>query len=317
VFGSCRHHAELAWLTHFTPKLEPGLAIIPRNGAQRLFVGGGVNMLPAAAPLTWIADLQPLRDAPNGVAAWARAVGGAPRLALVGGDAMPRDLHDTIMADLAAAGATDATARVAGLMARKSSRELATIRDACATLDAAARALKAAWRNRDGAAILAAEDAANHRGAQDVRTLVSPDGGRTLVPFADADAAHADPLGAYIAVRHRGYWAEGFVTLATAPPDALADVRLALQAAIAAACPRLSLRTLGDLLNAHPGPAHDVVARSAVAGMGLALDTPVADQATLAENEVYSLRAGMRGVGIVSAMVAMTPAGAEVLWQQA
>ena len=23
VFGSPRHHAELAWLTHFTPKLEP------------------------------------------------------------------------------------------------------------------------------------------------------------------------------------------------------------------------------------------------------------------------------------------------------
>jgi len=39
VFGNARHHGELAWFTNFTPKLEPGLALIERSGAVRLFVG--------------------------------------------------------------------------------------------------------------------------------------------------------------------------------------------------------------------------------------------------------------------------------------
>src|SRR5215813_10920828 len=68
VFGSARHHAELAWFTHFTPKLEPGLALIERCGAVRLFVGGGVNMLDAARPLTWVDELLPLYRAPKAIA---------------------------------------------------------------------------------------------------------------------------------------------------------------------------------------------------------------------------------------------------------
>jgi hypothetical protein len=38
VFSNPRHHAELAWLTAFTPKLEASLALIPRRGPPRLFV---------------------------------------------------------------------------------------------------------------------------------------------------------------------------------------------------------------------------------------------------------------------------------------
>src|SRR5215469_15577637 len=54
VFGSPRHHAELAYLTHFTPKLEAAIALIAREGAPRLLIGGGANMLGAAKPLTWV-----------------------------------------------------------------------------------------------------------------------------------------------------------------------------------------------------------------------------------------------------------------------
>jgi len=34
---------DLAYLTNFTPKLEPALALIPRAGEPRLLVGGGVG----------------------------------------------------------------------------------------------------------------------------------------------------------------------------------------------------------------------------------------------------------------------------------
>jgi hypothetical protein len=54
IYGDRVNHAELAYLTNFTPKLEAALALIPPDGAPRLLVGGGVNMLPAARPLTFV-----------------------------------------------------------------------------------------------------------------------------------------------------------------------------------------------------------------------------------------------------------------------
>ncbi len=60
VYGDPHDHSALSYLTHFTPKLEASLALIPREGAIRLLVGGGPNMVPAARPLTFIEDLQAL-----------------------------------------------------------------------------------------------------------------------------------------------------------------------------------------------------------------------------------------------------------------
>jgi hypothetical protein len=79
--------------------------------------------------------------------------------------------------------------------------------------------MRAAQRTNGGATdvILAGERAANRRGAQDVRTLFSLDGGRTLRPFETAPEHMLDPLQVYVAVRQFGYWAEGFAVLAAAP----------------------------------------------------------------------------------------------------
>src|SRR5262249_58601807 len=70
VYGDSRHHAELAYLTHFTPKLEAGLRLIAPTGQATLLVRGGVNILPAAKPLTWVGDILLLRDRPPSMAAW-------------------------------------------------------------------------------------------------------------------------------------------------------------------------------------------------------------------------------------------------------
>ena len=96
VYGDRVNHAELAYLTHFTPKLEAALALIPRVGAPQLLVGGGANMVPAAKPLTFIEDLRPLRNAGQAVAQWANAQGGGAPV-LIGGASMPYALHQEIM----------------------------------------------------------------------------------------------------------------------------------------------------------------------------------------------------------------------------
>jgi hypothetical protein len=202
VYGDRVNHAELAYLTHFTPKLEAALALIPRTGAATLLVGGGANMLLAAKPLTFIADLRPLRNVGKTVAQWAREQGGAP--VLIGGGAMSYALRQEI-ADARGGELADGTGALRALMRRKSARELALLREACATLAAAVTAMRAAQRTNAGATdvILAGERAANRRGAQDVRTLFSLDGGRTLRPFETAPEHMLDPLQVYVAVRLR------------------------------------------------------------------------------------------------------------------
>ncbi len=50
-------------------------------------------------------------------------------------------------------------------------------------------------------------------GAQEVRTLFSFDGGRTLRPFLVPFDKVIDTLQVYLSVRFNGYWAEGHVAM--------------------------------------------------------------------------------------------------------
>jgi Xaa-Pro aminopeptidase len=320
VYGDRANHAELAYLTNFTPKLEAGLALIPRDGTPQLLVGGGVNMLPAARPLTFIEDLRPLRNVGKTVAEWARAQGGAP--VLIGSAFMPYGLHREIAAALAS-GVTDKTAELRRLMGRKSARELAVLREACATLDATVAAMRAAQGSGAGttAAVLAGEQVANRCGAQDIRTLFSLDGGRTLRPFEALVERAIDPLQVYVAVRQLGYWAEGFAVLATSPQPCAERAGNVLRGAVARmqAGERCGEIARGIARAGHL--PHPVTARVAGNAIGLAIEEHplivAGCEARIEPGGVYGLRVGLsdeRGHAIVSAMVAVHEQGNEVLW---
>jgi Xaa-Pro aminopeptidase len=323
VYGDPRSHAELAYLTHFTPKLEAAIALVPRDGPPRLLVGGGANMIGAARPLTWIETLAPLRDAGATVARWCGERAGAP--VLINGDAMPLRLRLDIDQTLATPPA-DATVVVADAMRRKGPREIALLREACASLAAALAAMREAQRARTGMtdAMLASEAAAWRRGAQDVRTLFGRDG--QLAPFTVPDEAPADPLQVYLAVRHGGYWAEGFAVLSRAAQPAVEVARSILSEAIARLRPGAAHREVARLLAQAIGPqrAHPVTRGGFGHPIGLAPQEPgslnEASPATFAAGEVYTVRVGLRDGGasaLVSAMVAITEDGHEVLWRGA
>jgi hypothetical protein len=318
VYGSPRHHAELAWLTHLTPKLEASLAFIPRSGEAMLLLGGGPNMLPAARPLTFVEKLQPLRNAGAAAAAWAQEIG-ARRLLLVAGDAMPPPLRTALADNLAPIALQDAARPVRELMRQKSAREQALLRQACATLDSAVAALADAVRAGAGAtdAVLAAERAAHVRRAQDVRTLFSLDQGRTLRPFELPVATNVDPFQAYVAVRHDGYWAEGFCNLSARPHAALDVARAALRATLPLVKAGARRGDIADALAERGGASHPVAAVSAVS-LGLSLDDPDDQDEVLLDGEVLSLRAGVHhdgGAAIVSAVLVVQSLGSTIIWQ--
>lgn len=321
VYGEAAEHGALAYLTHFTPKLEPSLAFIPRNGAPILFFGGGPNMIGAARPLTWVTDLRPMRNMGKAAADWVRTLSPKPRVLLIDGDVMPFGLRGEIEAALSGLCVLeDGSALLRSQMQRKSAAELSAIRGACARLDFAVSALRQA--HAAGAscteAILAAEHVAQHEGVQDVRSLFSTDGGRTLRPFDIQRQERPDPLQVYLAVRYEGYWADGFVRAAHKQDRLGEKANALLGRMIAAAKPGVSAPELAHI-GAGAAP-HPITASMFGNGIGLSLEeTPLltgTSVATLVAGGVYTLRAGvLDGDGaIASAMLLMTDGGNEVLW---
>jgi len=322
VYGDPRHHAELAYLTNLVPKLEAAVALISRSGAPLMFVGGGPNMLTASQPLTWIADVLPLRDMGKAIAKWLAESGGGGTV-LIGSGYMQSALRKNV-AEAVGDGAQDATALPWTLMARKSPHELAAIREACAALRAAVTAIGDAKRSGASVttAILAGERAANAAGAQDVRTLFSVNGGRTLAPFETLIDQKSEPLQVYVAVRKFNYWAEGFAMFAERPQHAASmpiDVLRLARSAIRAGTRASDVAQLAEAA-IRPLRWHPVTAGAFAGAVGLALDEPPYTNASgsFAAGEVYSLRIGVTDGSeqhaIASAMIAVRDDDNELLW---
>ena len=325
VHGNSRDHAALAYLTHFTPKLEAAVALMPRHGEPQMLIGGGVNMLPAAKPLTFISQLAPLRDAAKTIAGWAHRLDAAGSLVLLGGDAMPYQLRraiDDAFGNVATLENGDAALQAR--MRRKSAGELRIVREACAILGDAVTAFREAARRDKGVTdcILAAEHTALRRGAQDVRSLFSLDEGRTFRPFDVTIAQRRDPLQAYFAVRYDGYWADAFVRAGTQDDPLGRQAKMILEAMLAEAKPGASCRMLLQCADMSRGTLwpHPLIEETFGSSIGLSLDEPPllsGDCDTVLEtNAVYSFRAGLfSGAGaVVSAIVLMTERGPELLW---
>jgi Xaa-Pro aminopeptidase len=294
IYGNSRHHAELAYFTNLVPKLGPAVALLSRAAEHRMFVGDAANMLGAARPLTWIENILTMKD----VAAAIAAGGTTHRSLMVGADYMPMALRQTIAEALG--DASDATVQVWSQMRRKSRHELDVIDSAVKATGAARKAMRAALMSGAGATevVSAGELAAIAAGAQDVRTLFSLDGGRTLRPFLVPVKQEVDPLMTYLAIRRFNYWAECFPLFTTRPePTRLYEKAWeAIGSALSGIKAGVATHEIGQLIAAamEPYQAHSVTALTFAQRMGLALDEPPYTNvgASFEEGEVYSLRIG-------------------------
>jgi Xaa-Pro aminopeptidase len=328
VYGDAREHSELAYFTNFIPRHRWALALLPRQGEARLLASMSSRDMPAQRLMTWI---------PEVVSAWTWESVFDPWLAGLGADAaadigaVRLDLmRPPLMASLEKslgnrfrliAADTEVRARATR------PRELSLIRDACTVVRAGAAAFMQAWRDGMGveAAELAGERAARALAAQDVRTLVSFDGGRTLAPFRGTfePKSKSTPLFGYIAVKHKGYWAESFVCADDRPSDIHARAQAGLAAALRSAGPGISaadlhgqaIQPLGQY-QLHPvlgGCIGRRIGFSSNEGSELRPDA----RHVLKAGEVYALHVGTSdpqgGGAVASAMVAITPAGCELL----
>ena len=329
VYGDVREHAQLAFLTNYIPRVRWAMALLPRKGDARLIGAMSTRDLPAMRGLTWIADVQsgmgPEWD--KTFAPWFARFGGdqVVKLGTLGFDIMAPALYQAALRGLGERFRLERADDVLALpSARKRPREVTMIRAACKVLDAAARELVASWRRSHApeTAVLDAEHAARSLAAQDVRTLVSLDGGRTLVPFQGRFEERAGPLIGYLAVKVTGYWSDMFVTLGPVTP-ASRQCAAALDALIAAARPgaRVAALHAGVLAALAPYRLHGALSGSVGHAIGYSLhegaEFDAASRVTMLADGVYTLQVGMSDAGaghaLLSAMVRLTPNGSEVL----
>jgi hypothetical protein len=250
--------------------------------------------------------------------ALAKLIAGWRSPLLIGGGAMTSAVRKTID-DATGGSAQDATAHVQAMMRQKSPSELTAIRDACAVLSKAMAAIRAAVHAGSGAttALLAGERAAIDAGAQDIRTLISFDGGARC-GRSSARRSPVEPLQVYVAVRKANHWAEGFASIAREPQPAVALAALLLDNALSAIRPGVRVSQLTKIMAVgSPYRQHPVTQNAPVVAIGLSLDAPL--PAALAPGDVLSIRAGLTDGAaqhaIVSAMVAVKDNGSDVLWR--
>jgi Xaa-Pro aminopeptidase len=290
-------------------------------------------MLSAARCLTWIENVEPLRDAGKTLLQWinesakADQPNSSAQVAVIAEEFMRagfrRPLVDALGAQVSL---IDATSSLRSLMRHKSPGELAVLRAACEILESATKAFKKAHRSGTSvtAAVLASEHVAIHAGAQDVRTLMSLDGGRTLRPFDELLHHVVDPLQLYVALRHAGYWVEGFVCSSQSPNPALIKAADALRALSRDASAGTTGATLFAIAaNAiAPYRSHTMTQEKIGNSIGLALEAEpilqVDSAQSLEDGDVCSLCVGATDGGdhhaIVSALIAVKQNGCDVLW---
>ena len=273
IYGDSRHHAELMYLSNFLPKLGPALLLIPRNGEPTLLVSGAPNMLAAAQRMTWIERTRPLGDSVKAVRNWLSDCSGPSeaqsqqQILLVGGESMRGALYKSISEVSAPQGSpTDANSKFHALMRSKRPIEITLIREACSILSTTSEALAKAKASGASVttAILSAEGAARHAGAQDVRKLFSLDRGRTFRPFEQLIERVVDPLQVYFAVRYAGYWADGFLRLADSTDEITAQASAVLDKLISQTRSGVQVRDLIRMTEEaiHPYTSHPITSRA-------------------------------------------------------
>jgi hypothetical protein len=324
VYGNKVENAALAYVSNFTPKIDAAVALLPRKGEMRIHSAGSPQMMVNAKRLTWAEDVRPLRDIGRDISEWVEGQQQG-ELGLWLSPEAPSYVLQQFEVALRTRKFRDVSNLLNPLLREKSSVALKLMLAASRMLEKGARALQTEFKRGVTAreAAVAAEIAVCREGAQDVRVLISLSDGGTPTAVDYPVGPRLDPLLAYIAVRHGGYWVEGYLTLASTENDPLMKTKAVLEAMLGKAkggstaveLSRTAAQVLGQF-DVHPAVNPPFI------GIGLMRDESGLEAGGEADaleiGRVYSLRAGAhnatRGNALLSALVIPTNDGLDVLW---
>ena len=218
VYGDAREHGWLAWLTNYIPRMRWALALFSLDRDPLLLVSMSSRDVPAMRRMTWLTDVRTGWEW-KWFDSWVESAN-AGRSATIGFDFMSAVLFNSIRKSVSDKLVLENADRAfAPLRNIHRPREIALIKKSASICSAAAERMLEAY---DGGAdveraTLAGERLARGMAAQDVRTLVSRNGGLTLEPFRGKFDDRPKQLLAYIGVKYLGYWSEAFVSSKSLP----------------------------------------------------------------------------------------------------
>jgi hypothetical protein len=318
VFGDIPESGLLTYVSNFAPRLSPAFALIPLTGEPEILSLDGGRMVDAGKETTWITKVSPgAADLAGPMQEWLEQFGGNPQIGLAGFEILPAAIFAEISGLAGIQAGEDASPALAGLARCKSPAELAIIRENCKILSLATAACTEFYSNGTSAAAatIAAERAGRMAGAQDVRCLYSVDGGNSFRPYQGADDGRRDPAIVYMALRGRGYWVDGFITIGQADA-AQATAASALEKALFAIGAGKAVGEAGL-----PG-SHPLLASSMGNGIGVSLqEVPRLDGGddVFSAGDVVSVKIAVgdqgSGFGFASALTHVGEEGTNILWQ--
>lgn len=304
VYGDCQHYGELAYLTHFLPRLRSSLALITLDRDPIVLTCVGSRDIPAMQVLTWVTDIRPYWRLPENMPQFIAETGLTnARIGLVGvRESMPIGDWEAIRAALP--GVTwsfrdDAFAR----LRRPDEVTANAIRHAGSVVREGLRLAPGFFKDRPTlrAACAEIERVVRRLAAEDVRILAGGGGahGRELRPPDETliDAAQAIPL--FLACEVQRCWAEAATTLHLNGSHSPAEAGLAQSAERAL---NAMLETLapqaraGDVWSAAMATLEPPLRESASIyglGHGIGLDALEAPEIAPGENATFEPCAGV------------------------
>jgi Xaa-Pro aminopeptidase len=275
--------------------------------------------------MTWIPDVVSGWNWDSAFDPWLATIKSEGSIGIVGLDLMRPPLFASLQKSLgnrfSLQSADDAVAGIRTLRPR----ELSQIRAAAGLVQVAAAAFVKSWHGGMGveSAALEGERTVRMMAAQDVRTLVSHDDGRTLAPYGGAFKPQSgDGFAGFIAVKHMGYWAETFVSDHKSASVVQARAHAGLRVLLDLAKPGASASALHAAATKELAAfaPHPVLSGSMGRRIGLSLneggEIRSDSRHTLAAGDVYALHVGAcdsQAGAVASAMVAITEAGSELI----
>ena len=302
VYGDAQRYGDVAWLSHYVPRLRSVLLVVPRTGEPTILANVGSRDIPASKILTWFEDMQPFTRLPGEIIKLIRERGFAEAKIGHAGItmSMPIAEWDAITADLRGVTWAKRDANFAELRVTKDAAEDIALRRTADAVAVGLREAETAFRPgktvRQATALI--DRAIRFAGAEDVRIMIAAGdrAGKALAPPDERVLAEGDTVLLFIGAEVQRYWSEAARTIVLGVADAAttalakraADALAAMTAAVTAGAPAKSIaeaaRTaLGDALftiaaeygfghgiglDAHEGPDISVASQDTVPANG-------------------------------------------------
>lgn len=283
VYGDAQRYGDVAWLSHYVPRLRSVLLLVPRMGEPTILANVGSRDIPASKILTWFDDMRPFTRLPGEIVKLLRERGfenatiGHAGMTM----SMPIAEWDAIATDLSGVTWAKRDAAFAELRVTKDVAEDVALRRSADAVALGLREAETAFRPgrtvRQATALV--DRAIRFAGAEDVRIMLATGdrAGKALAPPDERVLAEGDAVLLFVGAEVQRYWSEAARTLVLGAPDAAttalagraAAALAAMAAAVAAGAPA---RGIAEAAHAALGETLFATAAGYGVGHGIGLD---------------------------------------------